>query len=642
MRRIMKFVIFSFIYLFGAGLDDSMAQKQAYNCEKVAELYRDDLSKFEKAVNDFHKSIDLMENTLLVKEKLKNMRLAYKRFEFLFSNIDPEMATKYFNGAPLPKLNSSDPSLYIIEPEGLQVLEELVYEDEINYSKTLKLAKKLQRKTEELMVYQSRKYITDHLVFDGVRLGLIRLNAFGITGFDSPSLEYSISESKETVVSISRAINIYLPTIAEKDPDLARRIRSSFIGLEATFENVFFDDYDRLSALKDYINPLYSDLLIAQKLLQIETIYETIPLHTSLPLNYNSINIFSENFLNKYHYAKLRESEDNNDQKKLGKMLFFDPALSGNNQRSCASCHNPSKGFSDGNKKSLAMDFNGTVPRNSPTLLNSIYSDRFFHDLRALKLEDQFEHVIFSDKEFDTSYKEIVSKLNESKEYKELFAETFDMPKDEAVSSSTIQQAIASYVVSLSSLNSDFDKFIRGERDQISESVKLGYNIFTGKGKCATCHFAPIFNGLVPPYFKENESEILGVPVAIDNPEIDPDLGRAMGVLKERTEIYEHSFKTPTVRNAELTGPYMHNGVYSTLEEVVDFYNNGGGVGMGMDLPRQTLPSDSLHLSEIEQEALVDFIKSLTDTVGMNAVPSYLPKFENSPELNARTIGGDY
>ncbi|MEQ8560349.1 MAG: cytochrome C peroxidase, partial [Cytophagales bacterium] len=153
-----------------------------------------------------------------------------------------------------------------------------------------------------------------------------------------------------------------------------------------------------------------------------------------------------------------------------------------------------------------------------------------------------------------------------------------------------------------------------------------------------------VFNGTVPPYYRESESEILGVPAENEpaNFKLDPDEGRYRGIAKEKINFYRFSFKTPSVRNVSLTAPYMHNGVYNTLEEVMDFYNNGGGEGLGYEVPNQTLPFDNLGLSEKEQTDIIAFMNSLTDTSEMTSIPTQLPVFEGKPNLNKRKIGGLY
>jgi len=175
-------------------------------------------------------------------------------------------------------------------------------------------------------------------------------------------------------------------------------------------------------------------------------------------------------------------------------------------------------------------------------------------------------------------------------------------------------RAIAVYLSTLKGFNSKFDKNMRGEENTFSKSEKNGYNLFMGKALCATCHFMPLTNGTVPPFFTETEKEVIGVPETKANKKLDNDLGF---YWKFKEDLHKGMFKTPTVRNAAVTAPYMHNGVYNTLEEVIDFYVQGGGGGMGFDLPHQTLPFDILELTEQDKKDLVAFIKTLTDVSGV-------------------------
>jgi cytochrome c peroxidase len=135
-----------------------------------------------------------------------------------------------------------------------------------------------------------------------------------------------------------------------------------------------------------------------------------------------------------------------------------------------------------------------------------------------------------------------------------------------------------------------------------------------GKAQCATCHFIPLFNGLIPPDYAVTEFEVLGTTVDDDlaHPRLSPDSGR-YGAYP--LPFFRGAFKTPTVRNAALTAPYMHNGGFRSLEAVVQLYNRGGGVGLGLNVPDQTLSADSLRLSTAEVNDLVLFIHSLTDSL---------------------------
>jgi cytochrome c peroxidase len=195
------------------------------------------------------------------------------------------------------------------------------------------------------------------------------------------------------------------------------------------------------------------------------------------------------------------------------------------------------------------------------------------------------------------------------------------------------------------SFNSPVDQYLRGEISIIDEDVRKGFNLFMGKALCGTCHFAPTYSGLVPPSFTENESEVIGVPhdPFVRPLRLDPDLGRyENGRARDHAPHLKHSFKTPTVRNVALTAPYMHQGAYPTLASVVDFYNRGGGKGLGLTVPYQTLPFDQLNLNTQEQQALIRFMESLTDTTGLTQKPRTLPAFEHNTPWNNRTIGGEY
>jgi cytochrome c peroxidase len=168
--------------------------------------------------------------------------------------------------------------------------------------------------------------------------------------------------------------------------------------------------------------------------------------------------------------------------------------------------------------------------------------------------------------------------------------------------------AIGSYVRSLVALNSRFDEYMRGNNSAINAEEINGFNIFMGKARCGTCHYMPLFNGSFPPRYTLIESEVIGVPKAVNGKVIDDDMGR-YDILK--TGAFKHAFKITTVRNAALTAPYMHNGVFKTLEQVMDFYNKGGGVGQGYKVDNQTLATDELHLTQKESGEVIAFIKSL-------------------------------
>lgn len=153
---------------------------------------------------------------------------------------------------------------------------------------------------------------------------------------------------------------------------------------------------------------------------------------------------------------------------------------------------------------------------------------------------------------------------------------------------------------------------MQGDKTQLNVQEKSGFNLFMGKGKCGTCHFAPLFNGTQAPLFQKSEAEVLGVPAHPDtaNAKIDKDEGRF--TLNPYPQ-YKYAFKTTTLRNLSKTAPYMHNGVYKTLEEVLNFYNRGGGAGIGIALDNQTLQAEPLNLSPKEIQDIIAFLNTMDD-----------------------------
>jgi cytochrome c peroxidase len=192
------------------------------------------------------------------------------------------------------------------------------------------------------------------------------------------------------------------------------------------------------------------------------------------------------------------------------------------------------------------------------------------------------------------------------------------------------------YYSSFSNYYSPFDNAMN-ENKHINTYCEKGFNIFMSKAQCATCHFVPQFNGVKPPYIG-TEFEVLGVPADTGFSKISPDSGRA--IINPATQTM-HAFRTGSIRNAEHTKPYMHNGVFNRLEEVISFYDAGGGTGKGLKLHNQTLSTDSLKLSNDEKEQLTAFLQSLNENIKFEAPPIALPVSKDK-NLNNRKVGGEY
>lgn len=614
----------------------------------VAEQFRNGLDEFRQVILKYQNVANELSTDNASIEALKaahlETRLAFKSIEVFLEYYDHESIKNFVNGAPLLSLEPKVPEIRVLEPVGLQVLDEVVFGENPAEEKEeiVALVDDLVFNFRTIYNYQSGITVSHRHIFEAIRQELIRVFTLGVTGFDTPGSVNAIPEALEAFQSMKKAILPYKGLIEGEDGKLSKSILASFDEATAYLsDHQDFDAFDRMHFLKAFVNPLYSSIYRAQRAIGVETVDEVTKLPQSV--NYHEENIFSPDLLNVNYFTHI-DSDPTILEKRtaLGKLLFYDPILSENNERACASCHNPDKGFTDGLEKSMALNMIGHIQRNSPTIINAVFSERYFYDLREEDLERQTRHVVFDSKEFNTDFFEIIAKLEQSEEYVDLFNEAYPKYK---LSAWSVSNSLVSFVTSLRGFDSPVDQYIRGERTQLSESAIRGFNLFMGKAACGTCHFAPTFNGTVPPLYKESESEVLGVPANTDqeNPVLDPDYGRAgSGVPEFEADFYIHSFKTTTVRNVALTAPYMHNGVYKTLEEVVDFYNKGGGLGLGMDVPYQTLPDAPLNLTDQEQRDLVIFMEHLTDTTNMTAIPEKLPAFAGKPEWNSRKIGGVY
>ncbi|ROH99596.1 cytochrome-c peroxidase [Chryseobacterium daecheongense] len=562
-------------------------------------------NKLEQLKSDVYLFADDQISLEDLQKSLSNTRNSYKEIEFYIAYHYPEFNKTHLNAAPLFHIEAAGTTAYTLPPEGLQVLDELIFSEEAAQQK---------EKIKDITGFLYNNYAKFYLsaVKNGLskgnnktlplRLELIRIYTLGVTGFDTPGSLNISEEAAHALLGIKKYIN---DDLYFKNFDVRKANTVLSESLDYLSKNKDFETFDRIEFYKKYIQPLYEELGKWDG--------RADDLKEFSGWNVNSKNFFSSDFLDPYFYTLLKPSEDNAQLRDLGKKIFYDQNVSGNEKMSCASCHLPENAFTDLKVKSQSNVEGKTVLRNSPSLYNAVFAKRFFYDMRAFYLEQQAEHVIYNEQEFNTSYESIIKKLKAKPEYKKAFRTAF---KDGKINKQNFSKALSSYVASLYSFESDFDHFMRNEKE-ISEDAKKGYNLFMGKANCATCHFAPHFSGLVPPFYNENESEVLGVtrkPVNQKPLELDDDKGRVNSLVKkENSWIYENSFKTMTVRNIALTKPYFHNGAFNTLEEILDFYNEGGGEGLGLSMKNQTLPPDKLNLTKTEIQQIIAFLNTLTD-----------------------------
>lgn len=289
----------------------------------------------------------------------------------------------------------------------------------------------------------------------------------------------------------------------------------------------------------------------------------------------------------------------------LGKKLYFDPRLSGNNLFSCATCHNPTLGFADGLPRFLGGPTAKEGGRHSPTIINCAYNEFQFWDGRAATLEEQALGPIQNPNEMFETLDNVVKKLSGIPEYVTAFKEVFGT----GITADGIAKAIATFERTIVFSNSPFDKYMQGDAPAMSELAKRGMYLFMGKAECIKCH-----NGT---NFTDNKFHNIGVPTEVP---LKEDLGRYNVTRKDSDK---GAFKTPTLRNITDTAPYMHNGFFPTLFEVVQFYNGGGGRS-----ENKSPDIHSLHLTGEEVNDLIEFMKALTGElvqIKYNAIPLVYP-----------------
>lgn len=580
-------------------------QDNKTNAQKVQAYQLAQVAKADSAIKYLKKLVDANAPEVDLQRAFKDARLAYKRTEFLAEYYTP-LTSKALNGAPIPSMDDNDQHR-IDKPEGFQVIEPFLF-PKYDSSQTEELKTQLGTMIpglKRLAQMTQNQELADAQIFDALRLEVFRIVTQGITGFDAAIAQNSMAEGASALSSVEDVLAIYQTQIEEKDKNLYTNLKKQLQASKACLlKSRGFNEFNRMEFITAYANPLSVSLLKTVQKLGIDKFPELRALKVS------AATLFDADAFDANYYTSSYDAHTNPAKVELGKKLFYDAVLSGTGKRTCATCHQPQKALTDGLVKSSSIDGKKLLLRNTPTLLNAGLQPGLFYDKRVSYLEDQATDVITNADEMHGSLPAAVKRLSADAKYAALFKKAFPQAK-EPVNDYNLRNALGSYIRSLTSLNSPFDKYVRGDRTQLTAAEVNGFNLFMGKAKCATCHFTPLYNGTVPPNFSIIETEVIGVPAVAGKPGIDTDKGK---YELRKLDLYKYAFRTPTVRNISLTAPYMHNGVFKTLEEVVDFYNKGGGLSAGANLTNLTLPFDELKLTPQEQKDIVAFMKKLTDT----------------------------
>jgi cytochrome c peroxidase len=276
----------------------------------------------------------------------------------------------------------------------------------------------------------------------------------------------------------------------------------------------------------------------------------------------------------------------------LGKQLYFDGRLSSNDQLSCATCHDPAKGYSNG--EAFAVGTEGKAGgRNTPTVINTAYQDFQFWDGRAKTLEDQALGPIQNPIEMNMPLEKLIPKLNAIAGYRKQFQEVFGTD----VTPDGIAKAIAAYERTVISTDAPYDKFVAGNTEALSPSAQRGMKLFFGKANCSACHSGPNFT--------DNAFHNIGYGNG-------SDIGRAE-VSKLAGD--KGSFKTPTLREVARSAPYMHEGGLATLEAVVEHYNKGG-------TPNEFLDEEMAPLN-LTADEMADLVKFMVEGLSSESYPAH-------------------
>jgi cytochrome c peroxidase len=284
----------------------------------------------------------------------------------------------------------------------------------------------------------------------------------------------------------------------------------------------------------------------------------------------------------------------------LGRLLFFDPVLSRDGSLSCAHCHRPERAFTDGLPTARGL---GRVARNTPTLYNVGFKERLFWDRRAASLEEQVLGPLLSADEMGADPDALIARLRGIPEYRSRFSAAYR----DGVTLANVTRALASFERTLVSRDSRYDRYARGQRDALSAAERRGLTLFRSLNtRCFECHRLPTFDAPLA----------MGIGVPSD----DDGVGAQSGVPEQRG-----LFGVPTLRNVALTAPYMHDGSFASLEEVIDFYRKGGGLGHGVPPERVADDVRPFEISDAEAADLATFLRTLCDESARPETPGRVP-----------------
>lgn len=614
--------------------------------DRYKSYYKEKLEGLDNSLNQLRVIIKKanISDTVAVKKiqyQLQLARRSMKGVDFWLRYLEPTTYIK-ING-PLPVEWENEVFEKYEQPykrvgAGLTLATQYLDESDVNNDSLLHLI--------DEAILASKVYVADSITKNIItqdhfflcnRLYLLNLAAIYTTGFECPDTALIIPELKGMMSAVNDIYKNYDESFtATPLSDEYLQLYNKAIDF-INNQPASYSCFDHYTFIKDYVNPLFG---LNQKFIRTYRVISHSLVDYSLTKTSNSI--FDKTLYNgqnpKGIFLRVDDEQTLAEIENLGRQLFYDPILSGNNERSCISCHKPEQYFTDtALPTSMQYDHTTYLARNTPTLLNAQYNHLIMLDGKHISLQNQAKAVITNPNELGCAEKDVIKKILGCKEYnRELKKLLKYTPQEKDITFEHVASAITYYYSKFSKYYSPFDDAMN-KNIPISNTAQKGFNLFMGKAQCGTCHFVPQFNGVKPPYIS-SEFEVLGVPQDVLYKHLSSDKGRYDVNPAPETE---HAFRTGTIRNVANTGPYMHNGVFKTLNEVIDFYDAGGGAGRGLKVTNQTLASDSLKLSADDKQCLIAFIQSLNEKIEFEKPPVSLP-LSKSKALNTRRVGGIY
>ncbi|MBK6352053.1 MAG: cytochrome C peroxidase [Saprospiraceae bacterium] len=610
-----------------------------------AHLYSDRIAALGTTLSDLRMKIDKVDwsdpkTSEQIIASIHSSRQVLKTCDFWLRYLDP-IAYRKING-PLPvewenEVFEKFETPYRREGAGLILAENRLGEDSLQKTDLIALL--------DSALASIPAFLTDSMISElnnpanfyfANRLFLLNLTAIYTTGFECPDSAQILFELKHMLHETAEIYNTF--NLSYPKYSISQNYSTLYSGLIGFVEHQTsgFSNFNHYTFIKDYVNPLFgfNQLAIQKNNFRSKN-------YNDYSLNNKALSIFNKKLYTAQDIKGIFRPVENDslldEIRGLGKLLFFDPLLSGNNRRSCASCHIPQQYFTDTSRQTaLQFDERNSLGRNTPTLVNAVHHHLMMLDGKHHTLLNQFKDVISKPNEMNSDPDELMKKIMSCKSYSVKIKSLAKFTSSKKPTLDHVASAVVLYYSQFSFAEAPFDQSINASIPITSDAIK-GFNLFMGKAQCATCHFPPQFNGIKPPYIS-SEFEVIGVPADTNFLKLSQDSGRFS--VHPASEML-HAFRTGNLRNTSHTEPYMHNGVFRTMEEVIDFYDAGGGQGKGIKVSNQTLVSDSLHLSVTEKKQLLEFLRSLDEKIQPGDPPKELP-LSSVKALNKRKVGGEY